>query len=176
MIHRLKLTYPMVLLCCLFCGTAAGTILANFLGGQLRDLAGSFSRFPAGYGSLTAKQQRSLLGYTAGQRLSEFGIAALVGMTPLAAGGFAVTAFMAGAVCGLLIAALTFDRGLLGLPIFLLSVFPQWIFYLPVWVFMAVRAGEGLERLKLRAWFLLTALAAAGIFSEAYLNPLLPRF
>ena len=97
-------------------------------------------------------------------------------MTPLAAGGFAVIAFMTGVFCGLLVAALTFDRGLLGLPIFLLTIFPQWIFYLPVWVFMAIRAGEGLDRLKLRVWFLLAALAAAGIFSEAYLNPLLPRF
>ncbi len=175
MMKRLKLTYSMVLLCCLFCGTAAGTILANCLGGQLGELA-VYGQMVPGYSALTAGQRRSLWGYTARQRLSELGLAALVGMTPLSAAGFAVFAFAAGAACGLLVSVLTLERGLLGLPAFLLGVFPQWLCYLPVWVFMAVRAGGGLDRLRMRIWILLTVLAGAGIFLEAYINPLLPRF
>ncbi len=176
MTKRLKLTYSMVLLCCLFCGTAAGTILANCLGGQLGELAAGYGQLVPGYSGLTAGQRRRLWGYTARQRMSEMGLAALVGMTPLSAGGFAVFAFAAGAVCGLLVSVLTLERGLLGLPIFLLGVFPQWLCYLPVWVFMATRADEGLDRLRIRTWIFLTVFAGAGIFLEAYINPLFPRF
>ena len=176
MAKRLKLTYSIVLLCCLFCGTAVGTILANCLGGQLGELAAGYGQLVPGYSVLTAGQRRRLWGYTARQRMSELGLAALVGMTPLSAGGFAIFAFAAGAVCGLLVSVLTLERGLLGLPLFLLGVFPQWLCYLPVWVFMATRAGEGLDRLRMRAWIFLAVLAGAGIFLEAYINPLFPRF
>ncbi len=176
MARRFRLTYSTVLLCCLLCGTAAGTVLANGLGEQLRELAGGFGLQAAAYADLTAGRRRALWGYVARRRFAELGLAALVGMTPLAAGGFAAAAFAAGAVCGLSVSALTLKRGVWGLPVFLLSAMPQWLMYLPVWSFMALRAEEGLDRLRLRDWLLLAVFAAAGTFLEAYGNPLLMHF
>ncbi len=174
MARGFKLTYSMVLLCCLFCGAAAGTVLTNCLG---RELIGQL-----GYISIELKnglsmsQRRALWGFVARQRLAEFGLAALAGMTPFAAGCFAFLSFTAGVCCGLAVSVITLEKGVMGLPYYLLSLFPQGVLYLPVWAFMAVRAEKGLDRLRLRTWIFLTVLAGAGTLLEAYINPLFLRF
>ena len=178
MARRITLTYPRVLLCCFFCGTAAGTIMANCLGRELLgQLAGSGLTELRGRTADAATGQRScFLRYVARRRLSELGLAVLAGMTPLSSAAFAAAAFCGGFVSGLLIAVLTLEKGLGGLPVFFLAVLPQWICYLPVWMILAAGAEDGLTGIRARSWVILAVLSAAGIFLEAAVNPIFLRF
>ncbi len=187
--RRPVLTYPMVLCCCFFCGLAAGTVFVNCLEGALTAPDG-LAQYAAGYGmartagrfslwgyaELTAKQSRRLWMLTVRQRLSELALMVLVGQTPLAAGGFAALAFLAGCVFGLTLSVLTVARGVWGLPVFLVSLLPQWLCYVPVWLSLAEHAGEGQSVLRPRHWVFSAMLVAVGTFLEAYVNPFLLRF
>lgn len=184
--RRISLTYSRVLLCCFFCGTAAGTIMANCLSAELLGQLGSLglagargqsgSSGPVSVQSQLAGQRRRLLRCVARQRLTEFGLAALVGMTPLSSAAFAAAFFGGGFLNGLLVAVLTLKKGLWALPEFFAVLLPQWICYLPAWAIMAAGAEDGTACLKVRSWLLLAVLAAAGMLLETFVNPYFLRF
>ncbi len=169
--HRFTLTFPRVLWCCFFCGAAAGTVAANCLSAELPGQLGAFALAYRSGAELSLRQRQKLWISVARQRGAEFGLAALVGMAPFAAAGFSIIAFLGGLYCGLLITVLTLEKGILGLPLFLLFQFPQGIFYLPVWLAMAVRAEDGLAGVKLRSWAALAFFAGLGMLFEAFVNP-----
>ncbi len=171
-----RITFPWVLCLCCFCGTAAGAVMANCLGDELIGQLGLFSSVYYGSGILSRIEKRRLWGYVARQRLSEFGLAVLVGLTPFSAAGFAAIAFAGGFCLGFLHAAMTLLRGLAGILSFLAVLMPQWLCYLPAWVILAVRAENGLIDLKPRDWLLPALLVLAGTGLEAWVNPWLLCF
>lgn len=187
--QRSVLTYPAVLCGCFFCGLLSGTIFVNCLAGgsaaadglaqyaARRGMNGAAGWFRLwGLTGLTMEQRLRLWSAAARQRLSEFGLAFLVGLTPLAPEGYALLAFAAGCGCGLAVSVLTLTGGLLGLPMFVVSLLPQWLCYLPVWLMLARYAGGDAGRLRAGRCIFLAALAGIGTFFEAYVNPCLLRF
>lgn len=168
-----NITFSWVLFVAFFCGTAAGAVAANALSA---DLLGQLGYFGSIYrmSSLPDRiQKRRLWEMVCRQRLTGIGLAVLVGMTPLAAPGFVFICFAGGFGCGLMIAVMTLQRGILGMLTYLLTMFPHWLFYLPVWAFLAVKAEDGLSVLRLRIWGGLAVLMLLGTILEAYVNPYL---
>lgn len=167
------LSFSQVLFLCFLCGAAAGTIGANMLGPEiLRTLeSGGETVFVLSASALDWGQRKQLWQYVFRQRATEFALAVLVGMTPFSSLGFAAGSFAAGMGEGFLLAMATLQYGIRGIFVFLLTLLPQWLFYLPVWIFLALKAEDGLEQVRLLRWPFLAAAAAAGIFLEAYVNP-----
>ncbi len=166
-----RITFPWVLCLCCFCGTAAGAVTANCLGEELPEQLGLFLAIYQRSGTLSRTEMRNLLGYAARQRLSEFGLAALIGLTPFSAAGFAAIAFAGGFCLGFLHAAVTLLQGIAGILSFLSLLMPHWLCYLPAWAILAVQAEDGLAAMKPRRWLLATLLVLGGIWMEAYVNP-----
>lgn len=175
-----RLSFGHVLCLCLFCGVTAGTVAANLLGAEVlevmsgRSVAGQLAGsaiWPQLSNALDQGMKTDLWRYVLHKRLTEFGLAALVGMTPFSALGFSGIVFAGGLGGGFLLSVVTLQNGISGIFVFLLIVFPHWLFYLPVWTVLALKSEEGLEQMRFRLWMLLAAAVFAGIFLEIFINP-----
>ncbi len=191
-----SISFYQVLILCFFCGLLAGTVSANLLGpeilaGELSVLemegaAGGTAGMTAGTGdgnmefltgvSLNQEQRKVLWSYVFRQRAKEFGLAVLVGMTPFSALGFSAAAFAGGLGSGFLLSMVTLEIGIGGMPIFLMTLLPQWLCYAPVWIVLALKSADGLEQMKLRLWPVLAAAVLAGMCLETWVNPYFWKF
>lgn len=172
------MSFAHVLFFCFFCGAAAGTAGANLLGKEILSggAADAIHKASCVGAVLDWGEKKLLWRYVFRQRMKEFGLAVLVGLTPFSALGFAAAAFAGGLGGGFMLSIATLQNGVSGLFLFLLAMLPQWLFYLPVWMILAVKAEDGLEQMKFRYWPILLAAVLTGIFLEAYINPWLWRF
>lgn len=167
---------------CFFLGLAAGTLAGNWICGRewlsLPLLADVQSRWGVGLWQSPWRKQPGNGGkllYLLQRRLGEGALGWILGLNVCAAPAFCLLALYGGFSLGWVITCCTLEEGLLGLLAFLLSCFPQMLFYLPVWGLL-VWWGLG-ERRKIR---LLPTLAAAvflglGAAAEAFWNPLFLR-
>lgn len=166
-----KITYQDRLVLSLLLGVLCGTAAANLLSSQLVSQAG----FPGGY-TLAAVQsnqaeKRELLMYVCRQRELEVLFGWLIGLTVFSAPCFYLLAAYMGAGIGLVLSVTTFQRGMMGLPCYLLTLFPQMLIYLPVWICLASWAGEKSGRIRLLPLAGLMALVFVGAVLETCMNP-----
>lgn len=72
---------------------------------------------------------------------------------------------------GWVITMCTLENGMFGLPVFLLSCFPQFLFYIPVWSLFAWWGLSGNRRLRVLPTFLAAGFLGLGAAAEAFWNP-----
>lgn len=109
--------------------------------------------------------------YLCGRRLKEGGLGWLFGLTVCAAFCFCLLAGYMGFTLGWIITAYTVEWGIMGLPSFFLSCFPQMLLYLPAWGLLLWQGLEG--KAKIRPLLAVTAglLLCGGAGLEAFVNP-----
>lgn len=109
--------------------------------------------------------------YLCGRRLKEGGLGWLFGLTVCAAFCFCLLAGYMGFILGWIITVYTVEWGMMGLPSFFLSCFPQMLLYLPAWGLLLWQGLEG--KAKIRPLLAVTAalLLCGGAGLEAFVNP-----
>ena len=157
-------------------GVIAGTIWANLLGGELLSQIGYFDGLYKSGQIIDEEERRLLWRYVLIQRLWEAGFGGLLAMTPLAAAGYLVLSFAAGFILAAFIAAFTLEKGVAGILLWFMSVFPHGLCYVGVWAVWLMVVRERQEQQKISIWLLAGFLAAAGSFLEVWVNPILLRF
>ena len=184
---RLSVDYGQIFLLCFLAGIVLGTMVGNvgmektfFYGG------GSDKTGRPGVGqSLRGVEEKMVQDrpwrqqagdvdkflYILRQRLCEGAVGWLLGLTVCAAPCFWGMAGYMGFSVGWVIARYTAGWGLLGLPRFFLSCFPQWLFYLPAWGLFIWLGSKRPVRVRLFPALLAFGLLFLGAGAEAFANP-----
>ncbi len=152
-----------IFLACFLAGILGGTIAGNMI-------------LPAGgisAGTAAGSMERFL--YICRQRVGEGTAGFLLGMTVCAAPCFWLLAVYLGLSVAWIIVRYTAALGMMGLPGFFLSCFPQWICYLPAWCLLIWRGLKGPSRLRLLPPAMILTLLCLGAGAEAYINPMVMR-
>lgn len=167
----LKINYQDRLLVCFLIGLIAGTVLVNLLSQEVRSQAGYFgSYFTAGFKN-GSQAKKELLWVVCRQRIFETGIAWLVGLTVFAVPCFYGMAAYYGLSAGMILSLTTCQKGLMGLPCYLATLLPHFLIYIPVWIILAVWAGDRTSKIRILPMIGLILLTSLGAFLEAYINP-----
>lgn len=160
---------PSMIIFCFFIGILGGTIWVGMMAGSMREQFAVFSRAKMLEGVLSLDADAFFRVWI--QREMEAGFLWLIGMTAFAVPGFLLASFYGGFSMSVIISLMTIQDGLMGLPMYLLSVFPQILLYIPVFLILFFW-GLNLERKPHLAGFLvLTILITLGAFAETFLNP-----
>lgn len=157
---------------CFFAGLLGGTAAANLLYPSMSREAGYYLELLDGSFRLREEERLSLFWQILRQRLSQVGIAWLMGMTAYAFPIFCLASAALGLSAGLLLSVITVQKGIFGLPFFLMTLFPQILCYLPLGAILLLWVTDKQRRLSIPALFILALLAALGSACEAWLNPL----
>ena len=169
---RLEITrfnYQDWLLICFILGILGGTAAAHFFGGQTvkaQVLGGTGTDL-----GLDAGGMRELFFDTCRFRLTQLAAGWLMGLTVCSVPLFCLTAAYGGVSLAVVLSVLTAQKGLLGLPAFLCSLFPQGLLYLMVWLVLAGWAGGEKKKVRLVSVLLLAIIIAMGAFLEIYVCP-----
>lgn len=162
--------YPDWLLVCFILGLGAGTVFVNLAGGEWQEQAGGMGKLMAGGFYLVQEEKWELVKAVAVQRSAEITFLVVMGLVPMARILYCVLSGILGIAVGAVLSVLTCEYGLMGLPVYVCSVFPQALFYIPVWLFLAGAAGRKI-RIPVRFAVLGIVLMLAGIWSEGLVNP-----
>ncbi|MDO5415973.1 MAG: stage II sporulation protein M [Lachnospiraceae bacterium] len=160
-----------VCLCFFFAGLALGTAAGISMCGMAETGAAKTSLLRY----CTWRRQagsREKFGYLFQKRAGEGMFGWLLGMSTVSVPGFFLLSGYAGFCVGWLISCCTAEFGILGLWRFLLSGFPQGIFYLAAWYLLIRRGLYGMGKARLLPAILLALLLSAGAAAETYLNPM----
>ena len=154
---------------CFFVGILAGTLWVNRLGKEAQEqvvtlgqalLAGSREPCQAAQAvSILMKRELPVL------------LLWLSGMSVLAQAGLWIGGFGLGFFCSFLISCMTLQAGRGGLLLFLLSMFPQCLFFIPVIAALVFWSLEENKRAHLAGFVALLLLTAVGTAVELYVNP-----
>lgn len=167
------LHYGDCLVICFAFGALAGTAVILMTGSEVREEMGYFGLLFASGLENRAGSDRDLFFYICRQRLIEGGLAWLISLTVFAAPCFCLMAAGCGFSMGMILAVTTCQKGIMGLPYYLATMLPQYLFYVPVWCILAMWAGDKRGKVRIFAFMGLVLLLLAGACSEAFLNPLL---
>lgn len=159
---------------CFFVGILAGTVWVNRMGDGLKEQLGVFGQaFLSGGAPPPSMEQLAELILKRGLLM---GILWLLGMSLFAIPGFCLAAVYAGFSLAFLISSMTVQAGVMGVFLFLLSVFPQMVFYLPVFAVLYIWGMAAGSKIHGGGFAVLLLLTAAGAASELWLNPWFMHF
>lgn len=159
---------------CFFTGIFLGTVWVNKMGAELKEQLGIFGQaFLAGSVPPPSLEQLAELLLKRGL---ETGILWLLGISLFAVPGFCLAAAYAGFSMAFLISSMTVQAGIRGILLFLLSVFPQAIFYLPVISVLYLWGMAPGSKIHGGGFAVLLILTVAGAASELWLNPWFMHF
>lgn len=161
---------------CFFLGLAAGTIMANYCYPSLTKEAGYYLNLLDRNVNLEQGKRVELFGQVLRQRMVEVWIAWLIGLTSYVVPLFCLLTAGAGFSMGFVLSVITVSKGLMGLPVFFMTLMPQALCYLPLWSILFLWSMQKERRFRLPAFFLLLLLAAAGSACEAWINPVFLKF
>lgn len=157
---------------CFFLGLIAGTITVNFFYSSFADEAGYYISLLDKNINLNHQESVSLFVQICRQRLIEAGIAWLIGMTVYAVPLFFLLTAGVGYSMGFILSVITVEKGLLGLPVFFMTIFPQSLFYLPIGLILFLWGEDKERRFRIPAFIMLLLLVVIGSALEAWINPL----
>lgn len=166
------LLHPVVLFFfCFAAASLAGSVWMNGLSGQAQEEMGALGQAWLGQSGYSLKPEPSLAVSVMFQRCIQAAVLWLAGMTSFGTAGLCLGAAALGFSMAAVLSALTMQAGFLALPLFILSLFPQWLFYIPV-LLVLFRWGSSKEKRTHGAAFLiLLVITAAGALAESLLNP-----
>lgn len=173
---RLKisgLSYSDCITLCFFLGLIGGCAAVNLSGSGLQSRFGYLGNIFSESIAVSAEGKRALMISIFRQRALETGIGLLAGLTVFAAPAFYIAALYFGTSVGVIASVFTAQSGMLGLPCYIISMFPQCLFYIPLWCILAKMAGEARRKQKLSVILGIILLLVCGSVTEAYINPVL---
>lgn len=168
---RLRGRLEDVLFFCFLAGLLAGTAAANYCFPSFGEEASHYLGLLKQNAQLGGTEAAQLFFVVFRQRLLEVFIAWLLGLTIYAVPCFCFLSGALGLSMGMVLSILTGQKGLMGLPVFFMTLMPQAFCYLPVWAILLYWVKRQGKRFKLPALLLLFALAALGSACEVWLNP-----
>lgn len=156
---------------CLFFGILAGTCWVNRMNPGAQEQLSAFGQAyltsEGGQIRLTDGQFGMLLIRRAALMVCLW----LAGMSPVAIPALCLASISLGFSMSFLISCMTVQAGGGGLLLFLASVFPQCLFFLPVGAVLTIWALSDEKKLHGGGFAILLFLTAAGTASELWLNP-----
>ena len=156
---------------CLLAGAAAGTLWTNRLGAELKGQLGALGQALLPSGDTPLWVQDTGIWSLLLQRGILLVVLWLAGMSLLALPGLCLSAAYVGFSVAFLVSCMTMQAGAGGLFLFLMSMLPQWLFFLPVALLLAAWAGMREMRLHGAGFLVLLVLMAAGTAAEQWVNP-----
>jgi len=120
-------------LLCFFAGLIAGTVMANFCYPSLLEKAVYYMSLLDRNVNLDKGERIQLFYQVLKQRGIEVWIAWLIGLTAYAVPMYCLLTAGIGFSMGFVLSIITVQKGLMGLPVFLMSVMPQGVCYLLLW-------------------------------------------
>lgn len=156
---------------CLFGGLVVGTVLANFCYASFVDEAGYYLGLLDRNVNLAKDEKLQLFGQVLSQRMMEVWLVWLVGLTACAVPLFCAFAVLFGFSIGFVMSVITIQKGLMGLPVFFMTVMPQSLCYLPIFAVLLFWGSQKGKKFRIPAFFMLLVLTAAGSALEAWINP-----
>ena len=173
--RRIKFKYEDLILFCFFGGLILATAAANWSKEEVSRQADYYLRLLSDTAALSESGRISVFLRIARQRLFLVFGAWLAGLTVYSVPIFCVGAGAAGGAIGLILSAVTIQRGVAGIFVFLMPLFPQAIFYGPVCFILMLWGGRQGGRLRLAGLCVLMVLALAGSACETWINPFFLR-
>ncbi len=171
--HTSESPYPVwMALFCFFSGILLGTVWVNRMGASLKEEITGLAPLYWSVHNVKSSVSAGEMALLAGRRFLAAGMIWLSGMTLFAVPGLCLAAAFTGFSLGFLISCMTVQAGIGGLALFLLSVFPQGIFFLPVGLILASWSLSSENRLHGAGFAVLLLLTAAGTAAELWINPL----
>lgn len=161
---------------CFFVGLAAGTVLANFWYPSLINEATYYLGLLDQNVTLTQEQKGRLFGQVLRQRGIQVFVAWLIGLTAYAVPLFCILTASLGLSMGFVLSLITVQKGLMGLPVFILTVFPQCLCYLPALILLLFWGTQKGKQFKSLPFFILVFLTVAGSMAEAWINPFFLKY
>lgn len=178
--QAMKLNIGHRLFLCFLGGVVAGTFLLNMFLGDYAGRIGVYSEYFVNgvnmYGDTVDKV--SFFMYCIRKYAGECIAILFLNITPLGKLFNQLYCMYKGIVISMLISSATLGYGAGGLFLYIISVFPHYFLYVPLFVammYISIQVAEmirekKLGRFKLRALFILIALIAGTSFLEAYCN------
>ncbi|WP_124066874.1 stage II sporulation protein M [Clostridium sp. E02] len=154
-----------------FAGLAVGTVLANFWYPSFINQATYYLGLLDQNATLSQEQKGRLFGQVLRQRGIQVFVAWLIGLTAYAVPLFCILTASIGFSMGFVLSLITVQKGLMGLPVFILTVFPQCLCYLPALVLLLFWGTQKEKRFPVLPFFILVVLTVAGSMAEAWMNP-----
>lgn len=164
--------YPSTLMVfCFFSGILAGTVWVNLMASEMQGQLGAF-----GLAGLLKNPDRSALspGRIVPVLMNREAAAVflwLVGMTVFALPGLSLAALYGGFSMAAVISLMTAQAGLIGLPFYLLSVFPQALLYVPVIALLFFWGMEPMKKTHMAGFIVLIIVIALGTILETCVSP-----
>lgn len=169
--------YPSVLtVFCFFAGIVLGTVWVNLMAKEIQAQLGSFGQASLAGGARLSMPQMGAVLPVLFKRWMAAGILWLIGMTAFAVPGFLAVAAFGGFSMSSVISLMTVQNGLLGLPVYLLSVFPQALFYVPVICVLFLWGLKPDKSAHPAGFAVLLLTAFLGSLAETCLNPYCMHF
>ncbi|MDR2025329.1 MAG: stage II sporulation protein M [Hungatella sp.] len=159
-------------LICFFAGLIAGTVMANFWYPSFMEEAVYYLGLLDRNVNLDKGERVQLFYQVLRQRGIEVWIAWLMGLTAYALPLYCLLTAGIGFSMGFVLSVITVQKGLMGLPVFLMTVTPQGLCYIPLWCILLLWAMQNGRRFRIPAFLLLLFLAALGSACEAWINPI----
>lgn len=172
-----------------FAGVAAGILIMNMGKSILLDSTGLFDEYTLSSMKYMTVDSNALFSYVFRERIIKLLALAVISTTYLGLAACVCTVAWYGMSAGVYLAALTLRYGIKGIFLALISLFPQYLFYIPVllailsWSVSLYRGiygrtinfGEDKTVLpkKLATLSVILLAATAGCLLEAYVNPYL---
>lgn len=161
----------MLIVLCFFAGIFAGTIWVNLMTSKMQGQLGVF-----GLDALLQNPDRTPFSpdRIIPVLMNREAVAVflwLVGMTVFALPGLSLAAVYGGFSMAAVISLMTAQAGLFGLPVYLLSVFPQALLYVPVIVLLFFWGLEPMKKTHMAGFIVLIFTVALGTVLETCISP-----
>jgi stage II sporulation protein M len=163
--------YENVFLVCFFAGVLLGTIIANLLYSALTNQAGYYLGLLGQSTSLGKNEKMDLFIQICRQRIIEVVIIWGVGLTAYAIPCFCLLTGGLGLSMGVVLSVMTGQKGLLGLPVFIMTIIPQIFCYVPVICLLLMWGIRRNGKFRIPALLFLLLLVITGSACETWLNP-----
>ena len=134
------------------------------------------------YGYVVQGWSAAIQGQTAGVlkillvRLGETALIAAVCRSRMRGPGIILILIGAGLSAGVSLVLFTWCRGVMGIVCFILTGFPQDLFYLSAWGILILKYAMSYEVRRGKFWSMVVSLLLLGICAEIWLSPLFLRF
>lgn len=163
-------------LVCFFIGLMAGTVIANFWYSSFENEAVYYLGLLDRSRSVSGQESIGLFAAVVRQRLIEIFIAWLIGMTAYAVILYCLLTAGLGFSMGFVMSVITVQKGLMGLPFFFMTVMPQWLCYLPLWVLILYWGVQKGKRFRVAALIFILLFSVAGSALETWINPIFLKY
>ena len=163
-------------LICFFIGLIAGTIIANFWYSSFENEAVYYLGLLNRSKSVNGQYGIGLFGAVLRQRLIQIFVAWLIGMTAYAAVLYCFLTAGLGFSMGFVMSVITVQKGLMGLPFFFMTVMPQWLCYLSLWILLLYWGVQKGKRFRVAVLFFILLLCIMGSALETWMNPVFLKY